>query len=263
MYDEGTQTFIRSRLIRRVDSKLDTKLVKVDGLVRCVVRRRLNRFTVQVEIKGELYKAHITNTGRLQEFIKSGNRGVLVPINGAKLLYRLIGVKKRNYYALIDTRLQNSAFEIMIDKGLIPWLRGFKLVKRNPRVGDSLLDFMLVDENGEKVFIETKSAVLEGNNGEAMYPDCPTERGRRHILRIIEMRKKGINAMIVFISGLRDALCFKPYDKGDPMIPELLRELYILDSSSIRAISIYLSLDGWIRLKNPNLGICADWPMEV
>jgi len=242
---------------------LDTNLVKVDEPIKCIIIRRLNRFTVVVEVKGELIKAHITNTGRLQEFIRSGNMGVVVPINGVKLSYRLIGVKKHNYYALIDTRLQNIAFEVMINKGLLPWLKGFKLIKRNPRVGGSLLDFMLVNEGGEQIFIETKSAVLEGNNGEAMYPDCPTERGRRHISQIIDMRRKGVNAMIVFISGLRDAVCFKPYDRGDLVVSKLLKDLYMLDPSSIKAVSLYLSWDGWIKLRNPNLSICADWIMEV
>ncbi len=243
------------------------KLIKVHGIERCRILRRLNRFVVEVDVNGRGEMVHITNTGRLNEYLTSGREGLLVPIGGVKLRHRLIGVRIGDYYALIDTRLQNVAFEHLVSNGLIPWLEGYRIVKRSPRLGSSLLDYELMDSSGRRLFIETKSAVLRGPNGESMYPDCPSIRGRRHIKEIIDRLLDGWDALIVFIAGLKDVRCFKPYRDGDPEIHKLLGELYKVEPCSIKCISIYLSIylsnDGYIYLDNPDVSLCRDWVSTI
>lgn len=214
---------------------------------------------VEVMINNEYLYVHITNTGRLLEYIKRGNEGLLIPINGKKLRYRLVGVWGEGYYALIDTKLQCLAFEKLVSMDAIPWLVGYEISSKNPPIGVSLLDYKMVSKDGDELYIETKSAVLRGESGEAMYPDCPSLRGRRHIEEIIKLREHGYEAMIVFIAGIKGVRCFKPYAKGDPIINRLLKKLYYIDSSSIRCISIYLDRSGWVILDNPDVNICIEW----
>jgi len=79
--------------------------------------------------------------------------------------------------ALIDNQLQMKAFEKSLEANLIPWLLGCHILKRNAKLGASRIDYLL-DCNGKKVYLEVKSAVLrEGDY--AMYPDCPSDRGRK------------------------------------------------------------------------------------
>ncbi len=240
-----------------LDKILHHKVFKLSYFRLGRIIERKNRFTVTMNLEGKRVNVHLTNTGRLLEFLEKDRLGLVVPIKGRKLRYRLVGIDMGDYYALIDTRLQNIVFEYLVDDGLIPWLDEFKIVKRNPRVNDSMLDYLLINERGEEILVETKSAVLLDESGAAMYPDCPSERGRRHIREIIELIRGGINAMLIFIAGLRGVRCFKPYKKGDPVIFDLLTFLYKrVSKSAIKSLSIYIDRDGFIVLDNPDLSIC-------
>ncbi len=103
--------------------------------------------------------------------------------------------------------------------GLIPFLEGFKLLKRNPRVDGEIIDFLF--GNGEMfLFVELKSAVYyfpEDKSGR--YPDTVTLRGRRQIEKL-----KNLEGLIIFVVGHPMAEKFKPsYD--DPEIPKILKGL--------------------------------------
>lgn len=124
---------------------------------------------------------------------------------------------------LIDTRMQMQAFEEAAENGLLQWLSGHKLVSRNVKLGSSLIDYLFAC-NGKERYIELKSAALRGDSHCAMYPDCPTLRGRRHIHELTNLASKGGLATIVFIAALSDIDAFKPNKTGDPEIPPLLRK---------------------------------------
>lgn len=80
---------------------------------------------------------------------------------------------------MIDTRTQARAFERALELGLVPWLRDCSIKKKEIKVGSSRLDYLFECPGGD-VYAEMKSAVLRGGEkGEyAMYPDCPSTRGR-------------------------------------------------------------------------------------
>lgn len=62
--------------------------------------------------------------------------------------------------------------------GLIPFLEGFKLLKRNPKVENEVIDFLFWKE-GMEIFVELKSAVYyfpEDKSGR--YPDTITFGGK-------------------------------------------------------------------------------------
>ncbi len=53
--------------------------------------------------------------------------------------------------------------------------------------------------------MEVKSAVLrEGNY--AMFPDCPSLRGQRHVKDLIDWAQKGGDAFVLFMAALYDLL---------------------------------------------------------
>lgn len=214
---------------------------------------RINRFVGLVRVNDKVKKALITNTGRLEEFMIKGKKCFCIPKQGGKTDFILVAFEDKNSKgAVIDTRTQARAFERAVELELIPWLKDCYIKKREVKVGNSRLDYLL-DCNGEEIWVEMKSAVLR--KGEyAMYPDCPSLRGQRHIRELIKLREEGKKAMIIFIGALPDVKKFKPYVKGDPEIARLLKEAKA-KGVEIKALSIALLPSGEIVLETNNLEI--------
>ena len=222
-------------------------------IVECTFIKRLNRFVGLIEINGEVKKALITNTGRLEEFMVEGRKAFCVPKQGGKTEFILIGfLEKEGRGAIIDTRTQAKAFERAVELGLISWLKNWKIKKKEVKIGNSRLDYLL-NYNGEEIWVEMKSAVLR--DGEyASYPDCPSTRGQKHVKELIKLRKDGKRAMLVFICALSGVKKFRPYKKGDPKIAEFLKEAKKI-GVEIRGICISLLPTGEVILEDDNLAI--------
>ncbi|MFN3622342.1 MAG: DNA/RNA nuclease SfsA [Nitrososphaerales archaeon] len=209
-----------------MNQNIDFRLEEVRGAIKCEIVRRINRFLVEVLIDGSLTIAYINNTGRLLEFMVRCSNAYCLKTYGGKTRCRLFAVDiEDNMAAIIDTKIQMRLFENAVNKGLIYWLGKCRIVKRNCRVGRSLIDY-LVEQNGRLAYLEVKSAVLRDDKGYAMYPDCPTLRGRRHVMEIIEYVEKGGLGIIVFIAALPYVNAFKPNPVGDAEISKLLLKAY-------------------------------------
>ncbi|HIQ13453.1 MAG TPA: DNA/RNA nuclease SfsA [Thermoprotei archaeon] len=222
-------------------------------LYKIKVIERLNRFVVKVELEGKTVLCHNTNTGRLHEYLSPGMDGLAVSIDGGRLRYRLIGIFDKYGYALIDTYSQVKVFEKLVDMDLIPWLNGYRILSRHPKILNSKLDYLL-GSGDEELYVEVKSAVLRNGNA-ASYPDCPTERGQRHIKDIIELFRNGYNVMIIFIAALPRVECFTPYREGDPIVYDLIYEARGL-GIPIKSIALYLNSDGNVDVYNVDLPFC-------
>ncbi|MFC2163709.1 DNA/RNA nuclease SfsA [Acidobacteriota bacterium] len=235
------------------DSK-PVPLLEVDNVQICRIVKRLNRFVVSVEIKGKTCFAHINNTGRLQEFLIEGRKAYSFKTQtGGTTDCRLFAIGESGLGALIDTQLQMKAFEKMVEVEALPWLKGFRIQKRNPRLGNSVLDYHLKDGSTE-IYLEVKSAVLREAHF-AMYPDCPTTRGQRHVKELTQYAQKGGTTTIVFMAALPRVTAFKPYEAGDPILHDLLQEAKT-KGVNIRAIGLYYNPeDSSIHLFNPDLRI--------
>ena len=61
-------------------------------------------------------------------------------------------------------------------------------------------------------------------NGKALFPDAPTERGRRHVLELIKAKEEGYRTRILFLIQRPDANSFSPNDELDPKFGEALRK---------------------------------------
>ncbi|WP_297437073.1 DNA/RNA nuclease SfsA [Thermococcus sp.] len=226
------------------------------SLVPCTLVERLNRFVAIVTVNGETRKALVTNTGRLEEFMVPGRKAFCTPRTGGKTDFVLVAFEDiHGKGAIIDTRTQARAFERAVELGLVPWLRGCRIKRKEVTVGRSRLDYLFKCPQGE-VYAEMKSAVLRGGeNGEyAMYPDCPTVRGRKHVEELIELSKAGERAMIFFIGALPGVTKFKPYREGDREIGRLLNEAKKA-GVGIHAMSISLLPSGKVVIENPCLQI--------
>ncbi len=226
------------------------------NVVPCRFVKRLNRFVALVEVNGEIRKALLTNTGRLEEFMVPGRKAFCTPKSGGKTDFVLIAFEDlEGKGAIVDTRTQAKAFERAVELGLVPWLKNCSIKRKEVRVGNSRLDYLFECPGGE-LYGEMKSAVLRGGEkGEyAMYPDCPTLRGRRHVRELIELVRSGKDAIIFFIGAMPKVEKFRSYEEGDPELAKLLREAKRA-GVRIEGLSISLLPDGRVILERPSLRV--------
>ncbi|MEM0494088.1 MAG: DNA/RNA nuclease SfsA [Thermofilum sp.] len=228
------------------------ELLRLPEPVPCTIVRRRNRFVVEVQVAGSVRAASINNTGRLLDYVAQGRLGFCFPRSGGRTDYRLFAVAEGEAAALIDTQMQMKAFESLLGlKGTV-WER-CRLLSRSPRVGDSTLDYLL-SCGGDEIYTELKSAVLR-EGPYAMYPDCPTLRGRRHIRELTELARSGWRALIVFIAAAPGVSAFKPYERGDPEVARLLRQAKE-SGVLLRAVSMhYDPALSAVVLDNPSLQV--------
>jgi sugar fermentation stimulation protein A len=230
------------------------RLLETEHAAVCHIVGRMNRFVVEVRQQSHRRRAYLANTGRLEELLVAGRKAYCLPHGRpARTDCRLFAVEDGSLAAVVDTQLQMLAFEEAVRRGLLPWLEGFRIRRRNVRLGDSVIDYLL-ECQGRDVYLEVKSAALRGG-AYAMYPDCPSLRGRRHIRELTRHVRRGGRAALLFVGAVPGVSAFRPNRRGDPEIPELLHEARRA-GVSLRAMAMaYDPGDSFIRLTDPDLPV--------
>ena len=185
--------------------------------------RRLNRFAALMTLDGEEVLTHVANSGRLRELLTPQNPMLLAPAPPAakrKTAYDLALVEVGGVLVSADARLPNAIASEAIRKGRIPELSGYEEMTREVWFEDSRLD-LLLSGPGHRCYVEVKSVTLvEGDT--ALFPDAPTERGRRHVATLRHAREQGHRAAVIFVVQRPDASAFEPNVQADPRFAEAL-----------------------------------------
>ncbi|HUV55594.1 MAG TPA: DNA/RNA nuclease SfsA [Candidatus Krumholzibacteriaceae bacterium] len=183
---------------------------------------RPNRFLGVVEVDGALEECFIPNPGRMHELMVPGARVYLLEKRGEhrKTRYDMVLVDYGGVMVSVDSRLPNTLLAEAVNAGRLNEFRGYTVEKTEPVFHDSRLDLVLSDGRGQ-VMVETKSCTLV-EDGVALFPDAPTERGARHMRTLVKALETGRSAA-VFVIQRGDASEFRPNDGTDPEFGEALR----------------------------------------
>ncbi len=199
-----------------------------EPLVRARFVRREKRFFIYAtDAEGNELVAHTNNTGRMSGCLFPGGTIWLSPAQNPdrKLKWTLeITETEAGVPVGVNTALANQLVADAIGEGLIPELSGLAGLRREVKYGSrgSRVDILLEDGT-EKVWVEVKNVSLV-DGGHGRFPDAPTERGRKHLLELMEMVRDGDRAALVFCSQRPDARSIGPADDIDPGYGELLRQ---------------------------------------
>lgn len=190
---------------------------------------RPNRFIAEVEINGETVRCHVKNTGRCRELLIPGADVYLEDFDGRmgsrKLRYSLIAVRKGNTLINMDSQAPNKVVAEALHCGAIqlPGMNELKIIKAEKTCGSSRLDFYVEDICCRKGFIEVKGVTLE-ENGIAMFPDAPTERGLRHIEELCRAVSEGFCGYILFVIQMQGVSLFTPNYRTHAAFGEALKK---------------------------------------
>lgn len=186
--------------------------------------KRPNRFQAYIKLKGEELMVHVPNTGRCKEILIPGTKVLLregVTPN-RKTPYDLIAGYKDDKLINIDSQIPNKVVEEALKNGRIPELKNFNTIKREKTFGNSRFDFKLSNSEGYEYYLEVKGVTLE-DKGATRFPDAPTERGRKHLLELVEVKKSGRGAGVLFLIQMDNVISFSPNDEMDKEFGEALR----------------------------------------
>ena len=195
--------------------------------VPAVFLERPNRFVARVALDGVTETVHVKNTGRCRELLVPGARVILVPGDSParKTAYDLVAVYKGDMLINMDSQAPNAAAGELLRK-LFP---GCALYPEKSYV-NSRFDFYL-EQGQRRIFAEVKGVTLE-RGGTAMFPDAPTERGRKHLLELAQAVDAGYEAYVLFLVQMKGCRCFTPNRETDPAFADALRE------ASARGVSV-------------------------
>lgn len=192
----------------------------VDG----IFLERPNRYLAHVEIDGKQVSAHVPDPGRLPGLMIPQRRVRLIHNPGAKRKtdYTLALVKHGRIWVSVYPVFANRLVGDALAQGTLTGLSGYNSYSSEVKVGHSRFDFQLSFSEGP-MWLEVKSvSLVEQTVGK--FPDAPTERGRRHVEELIELKRKGDRAAVVFVSQRSDTRTITSNDSIDPEFGMRLRE---------------------------------------
>ena len=203
---------------------------------------RPNRFIAWVQMDGRREKVHVKNTGRCRELLQEGAQVWLEKsANPSRsTAYDLVTVRKGDRLVNMDSTAPNKAAE--------EWLRAGGLypdvteVRPECTFGKSRFDFRVrvragadaqadlpadvpadvpADMPEEEIWIEVKGVNLEQDNV-ALFPDAPSERAVKHVEELMEAKKEGCGAVLLFVVQMEGISRFMPNVRTQPEFAEAL-----------------------------------------
>lgn len=198
--------------------------MKYKNIKEGIFLERQNRFIGFVKIDGQIERVHIPNTGRCKEILRKDARVLLEKsdLKTRKTKYSLVSAYKENILINIDSQAPNKIVEEAIKSGKIfPQYKNS--YRREVKFLNSRFDFAFYKEKDLCGFCEVKGVTLE-ENGLAMFPDAPTLRGKKHLLELIEARKRGLDANVLFLIQFKGADSFKANGERDEAFAKTLKK---------------------------------------
>lgn len=213
---------------------------------------RPNRFLAEVELPEGVETVHVKNTGRCRELLVPGARVFLEESgnSGRKTRYSLVAVYKGDMLVNMDSQAPNAVVAEALGEGRIGEIGTIDFVKREKTYGGSRFD-LYYERAEKKGFLEVKGVTLE-ENGAAMFPDAPTERGAKHLLELAEAAKEGYETAVLFLIQMKGPRVFRPHEERDPAFAAALRQAA---AEGVRVLAYDCVVE--------ESGFCLDTPIKV
>lgn len=189
--------------------------------------KRYKRFLADIELEdGSVVTAHCTNSGSMKTCLEEGAPVYLSPVNDPKRKTKFTWemIYMNNSWIGINTMIPNLLVYEAIKANQIEKLAGYSNVKREVKFEDSRFD-IYAENDQEKCFIEVKNVTMKVGQF-ARFPDAKTTRGKKHLETLINVKKQGIRAVMVYIIQRTDIDTFGPAWDIDPEYAETLIKAY-------------------------------------
>jgi sugar fermentation stimulation protein A len=213
---------------KKENQRMSIPVIEIPWDARGIFRSRQNRFLGIVDItspkkeKKKNVKVHVHDPGRLKELLYPENQVLLrrATTTNRKTKWDLIAALYDEEWILTHSGFHRQIAEWVINNPKISPFGKVTNIKPEAQFKESRLDFLLTKKNGKKIWVEVKGCTL-AEDGIALFPDAPTERGRRHIQALISAKKRGAESAIMILVFRPDAESFAPNEETDSEFSEI------------------------------------------
>lgn len=163
---------------------------------------------------------HVKNTGRCRELLQKGAVVYLEKRDspGRTTAYDLVAVEKGKRMINMDSQAPNRAVGEWLREGGL--FRNVSLVRPEVKYGNSRFDFY-IEAGDEKIFMEVKGVTLE-EDGVVLFPDAPSDRAVKHVEELVEAKREGYRAFVMFVIQMKDVRYFTPNRRTHPEFADAL-----------------------------------------
>ena len=217
--------------------------VRFSPLVAATFVARPNRFLVLADVGRRRVAVASRDPGRLEGILVPGAPLLVSPAAGPgrRTAFTLVLARQGDAWVCLVPALASQIVHFAAARGGLNGMKGLRVVEREVQVGKSRLDF-LFRYRGKPLLGEVKAAA-HVEKRRALFPDCPTERGTRHVRELIAARRRGHAAALFFIVHREDADRLSPWRSVDPEFARALRDAR-RSGVGIRAYTTRVSPEG-------------------
>ncbi len=190
--------------------------------------RRYQRFLADVELNdGSIVTAHCPNSGSMLSCLVPGNEVRLSYHQNPRRKYPFTWemIKINSIWVGINTMVPNRLVHQAIVARRLPEFNEYHEVIREPKIGRNTRLDLLLKSRDRQCFVEIKNVTLV-ENGLALFPDAVTARGSKHLMELMELKRQGHRAVILFIIQRADGQYFGPASHIDPVYSAKLHQAY-------------------------------------
>lgn len=213
-----------------------------EPLIEAKILKRYKRFLADIDLGGKTIVAHVPNTGSMTScWDPHWKCAVSVSNNpNRKMPHTLELTHNGESWIGVNTANANKLVKQWLQENLLPAFAGYQTIIPEKKIADSRIDFYL--ENHPKLppcYIEVKSVTLK-LEGLAQFPDAVTERGQKHLKELIELKKSGLRAVMLFVIQREDVSIMRPASSIDP---EYGRLLALAHKSGVEILAYQCKID--------------------
>ena len=199
------------------------------NLVKGRLIRRYKRFLADVQLEDAgVVTAACPNTGSMMGCCEAGSRVWLSESDRATRKYRHTWeiVEVGRVMVGINTGLPNVLVAEAIGNGTIRELAGYSSVRREVAYGEegSRVDLVLEAAPRKACYVEVKNVTAAASKGVALFPDCVSERGTRHLRELMRLKAQGLRPVQLYCVQRGDVREVRPADGIDFEYGKTLRE---------------------------------------
>ena len=182
-----------------------------DRLLQGTFIKRYKRFFVDINFRNKIITAHCPNTGSMMGLLNEGNKTWFSESNNPKrkLKYSLQIIEVGKNLVGINTLLTNKLIFEALNLKKIKSLIKFDNIKTEVKFSNNTRFDFLISNSEEKCFLEVKNVTLLRNKKIAEFPDAITSRGTKHLVELINAKKKGFQSYILYLIQREDCKAFK------------------------------------------------------